>query len=103
MRCPVLSETVQKRVKPTSGLAITSVVLGGCTLLSSIIPILNFIDLLLGPIGIVLGALAIRQVKRRGEEMKGGGVALTGLLLNVAAVAMTLLVTMLFFTGTTQG
>ncbi|PWK13740.1 DUF4190 domain-containing protein [Tumebacillus permanentifrigoris] len=94
-----MNDLQQKRTKPTSGLAITSLVLGGCTLLSSIIPFLNFIDLVMGPVGIVLGSLAIRQVKRHGEEMKGGGVALTGLLLNVAGVAMTLLVLMLFMAG----
>lgn len=86
-----------KRVKPTSGLAITSVVLGACTLVASIIPFLNFICLLMGPIGIVLGSLAIRQSKRHADEMRGSGLALTGLLLNVAGTAMTVLVLVLVF------
>ncbi|MBL0386096.1 DUF4190 domain-containing protein [Tumebacillus sp. ITR2] len=92
-----MSEIRGERVKPTSGLAITSVVLGGCTLLAAIVPFLNFICLLTGPVGIVLGALAIRQVKNRAEEMKGGGLALTGLLLNVAGTALTILVLVLVF------
>jgi len=59
--------------------------------------------LVMGPVGIVMGALAIRQIKRAEDTQKGSGLALTGLLISVAGTVLTVLILILmwaFVTGT---
>jgi len=77
---------------PTNGMAISSVVLGAIALPTAIFPFLNFLVLVIGPLGMFFGWRAIKQVKQHPEEMKGSGLALTGLLLNVAGTALTLMI-----------
>lgn len=84
---------------PTNGLAISSLVLGIITVLISWIPVLNFMSLLMGVLGIVFAFLGIRQIKREPDEMKGSGRALTGLLLNLSGVVIAGAITFLMFSA----
>jgi hypothetical protein len=84
---------------PTNGLAISSLVLGIITVLISWIPVLNFMSLLMGVLGIVFAFLGIRQIKREPDEMKGSGRALTGLLLNISGVVIAGAITFLMFSA----
>lgn len=70
----------------TNRMSVASLVLGACSLVTVIIPFLNFFILLMGPLGMVLGFVAIRQIKRNPDTMKGGWQALTGILLNLISV-----------------
>jgi hypothetical protein len=91
-----------QRNLPTNGMAISSLVLGIITLPFSFVPVFNFLALLTGIVGIVLGAVGIRQVKRNPDAMKGSGLALTGLLLSVAGVVITIAMLVLFFLALSQ-
>jgi hypothetical protein len=88
-----------KRVLPTNGLAISSLVLGIITVLISWIPVLNFMSLLMGALGIVFAFLGIRQIKREPDQMKGSGRALTGLLLNISGFVIAGAITYLMFSA----
>ncbi|ASS74387.1 hypothetical protein CIG75_04905 [Tumebacillus algifaecis] len=72
----------------TNRMSVASLVLGACSLVTVIIPFLNIIILLMGPLGMVLGFLATRQIKRNPDEMKGGWQALTGILLNLVSTLL---------------
>ncbi|MGZ4030742.1 MAG: DUF4190 domain-containing protein [Tumebacillaceae bacterium] len=93
---------LNKRQLPTNGLAISSLVVGIITLIISWIPILNFLSLLMGPVGIVFAILGIRQIKQQPNEMKGSGRALTGLLLNICGILICAAMYALWFAATVK-
>jgi hypothetical protein len=82
---------------PTNGMAISSVVLGAIALPTAIVPFLNFLVFVIGPLGMLFGWIAIQQIKKNPETMKGSGLALTGLLLNVSGTALTVLLLVIVF------
>ena len=71
------SEYVQYRA--LSSLAVTSLVVG----LFSAMAWLDWIGAVIPAVGILLGALAWRQIKRRPDELSGLGIARAGLLLSI--------------------
>jgi hypothetical protein len=73
---------------PTNRMAVAALVLGACSLVTVIIPFLNFFVLLMGPLGIIFGFVAILQLKQHPGEMKGGWQALTGILLSLSATIL---------------
>ncbi|MCX7570521.1 DUF4190 domain-containing protein [Tumebacillus sp. DT12] len=83
-------------------MAMASLSMGVITLLTSFVPFLNFLSLVMGPFGIVLGFLAIRRIKQSKKPLKGSGVALTGLLLSVAGTALALLILLLLWAAAGQ-
>ncbi|MFD2169587.1 DUF4190 domain-containing protein [Tumebacillus lipolyticus] len=78
----------QQQFLPTNRMAVASLVLGASSLVTVIIPFLNFFVLLMGPLGIILGFVGIRQIKQAPEAMKGGWQALTGILLNLVSTLL---------------
>ncbi|WP_054637239.1 DUF4190 domain-containing protein [Thalassobacillus sp. C254] len=79
----ISSETPLK----TNGKSITALVLGVVGLVSSIlIPLAGFA---LGLVGLILGILSIREIKRRGES--GKGLAIGGIACSVAALVLTVI------------
>ena len=89
---------------PRNRMAVSSLVMGVITILTAWIPFLNFLSLLMGPLGIIFGYVAIRQIKQAQTPVKGSRMALTGLLLSVAGTVLTigiLIVLMTFLSGLT--
>jgi hypothetical protein len=80
-----------KRKLPINGLAMSSAVLGGITLLVSFIPFVNFFAILLGVIGVLFAVLGLRQIRREPERMRGVPRAIAGLLLNGLGLAVVFL------------
>jgi len=81
--------------KATSGLAIAALVLGIVGLVLSFIPIINNVAFFIGVIGAILGVIAIVKTGDTAVK-KGRGMAITGLILSVLAVVITLLIQLSF-------
>jgi hypothetical protein len=82
---------------PTNRMSVSSLVLGILAILTSFIPFLNFLALLIGPLGMIFGFIAIRQIKASKEPVNGGGKALTGLLLSLAGTLITIMILIVIF------
>lgn len=77
--------------RPSNGMGIAALVLGILALLGAWIPFVNIISMLMAIAGIVLGVMALKKVKR--GEATNRGMALTGLILSVVALVLSLIVT----------
>jgi hypothetical protein len=67
---------------------VASLVLGIIGIVFAIIPGINFMGLILGVVGIILGALGMKQLKEAGEPT---GVAMGGLVCSIIASALGLI------------
>lgn len=86
----------QQKNRPTNGMAISSFVTGAITLLTSVLPIMNFFALLLGAFGIFFGYFALRQIKASQGAMKGTWQAWAGLATNAVGTAFAVYMLWLF-------
>ena len=77
--------------QPSNGLGIAALVFGVLALLFCWIPYVNIVSMVLGIIGIVVGILALRKVKR--GEATNRGMSLTGLALSAVALVLSLVIT----------
>ncbi len=75
---------VQGEISPTSGKAITALVLG---ILSIIIP---YIGLIIGIVGIIFAVLALKEIRRTGKA--GRGMAIAGLVTSIIGTALYALI-----------
>lgn len=73
------------------GMAVASMVLGIITILIFWIPVVGFLGLVTALLAIVLGAIANSQANKKPEEFGGKGMAITGLVLGIVAIALMLL------------
>lgn len=79
----------------TNGLAIASLILGilgileGSTLFW--VPFLNFVPFLWHVLAIVFGALALKAIKEKPEELTGKGLAIAGLVLGILGLIPTII------------
>lgn len=73
--------------KPTSGMAITGLVLGLIAFISSVVPLLNLLSFPFVLLAIIFGAIGVFQTVK---GTKGGkGIAISGLVLGVLALLVT--------------
>lgn len=73
--------------KPTSGMAVTGLVLGIIALISSVVPLLNLLSFPFVLLAIIFGAIGVFQTAK---GTKGGkGIAISGLVLGVLALIVT--------------
>ncbi|MDE8702620.1 DUF5067 domain-containing protein [Adlercreutzia equolifaciens] len=73
--------------KPTSGMAVTGLVLGIIALISSVVPLLNLLSFPFVLLAIIFGAIGVFQTVK---GAKGGkGIAISGLVLGVLALIVT--------------
>lgn len=73
--------------KPTSGMAVTSLVTGIIALISSFVPLLNLLSFPFVLLAIIFGAIGVWQTVK---GAKGGkGIAIAGLVLGVLALLVT--------------
>jgi hypothetical protein len=79
--------------KGSNGLATAGFVLGLLGLLSSWIPFLNIVGIILGVIGVVLAAVGLAKSKKVNA---GKGLAIAGLVLGVLAVIIAVLINAVF-------
>lgn len=70
--------------QPSNGLAITSLVLGICSLLIVWIPIVGLLGTLLALVGLVLGILAL-------QKPGGRGLAIGGIVTSAISIVLTVL------------
>ena len=82
--------TEQTQAKGTSGLAVAALVLGILALLASFVPIINNGAFIIAIIGLILAIVGRSQVKKGGKS--GGGMAVAGIVLNIVAIVITLMV-----------
>lgn len=74
------------------GMAVASMVLGIITILIFWIPVVGWLmGFVMALLAIVLGAVANSQASKKPEEFGGKGMAITGLVLGIVAIALTLL------------
>jgi hypothetical protein len=71
---------------PKKGMATAALVLGILAILGCLIPIINVFSLILALIGLVLGFLAFRKVKKDPVQFAGKGQAIAGIVLSVLAI-----------------
>lgn len=67
----------QPAVPTTSGVSVTAMILGICTL---VIPFAGFVT---GPLAVILGAYGQSEVKKSRGALKGGGMATAGLVTGI--------------------
>jgi hypothetical protein len=79
--------------KGSNGLATAGFVLGLLALLSSWIPVLNIVGIILGVIGVVLAAVGLAKSKKVNA---GKGLAIAGLVLGALAVIVAVLINAVF-------
>lgn len=73
--------------KPTSGMAVTSLVTGIIALISSFVPLLNVLSFPFVILAIVFGGIGLWQTSK---GTKGGkGIAVAGLVLGILALLIT--------------
>ena len=84
----------EKRVK--SGLAVTALVLGILGVLGSWVPLLGILGGVLALIGLIVGIVALIKVKR--GTAGGKGIAIAGVMLNVLAIIVATIVTIVLIT-----
>lgn len=75
--------------KGSNGLAVAGFVLGLIGLLMSWIPVVNFLGILLGGIGLVLAVIGLVQAKKRNA---GKGLAIAGIVLGGLAIIIAIVV-----------
>lgn len=80
----------QSQAPSTSGLAIAGLVLGILALITSFMPIVNNGSFVIGIIGLVLAIVGHSQTRKGAKT--GSGLAIAGIVLNIAAIAVTLAV-----------
>ena len=78
------------RPKPMNGMAIASFWTGWVTVVTSIVPFMNFFALVMAPIGIFFGVFGVRQIKASAGAMLGMRRAVSGIVLNVIGMAATI-------------
>ncbi|MDO5044099.1 MAG: DUF4190 domain-containing protein [Coriobacteriia bacterium] len=83
-----------------SGYAITSLVLGIIGLLGSIIPILNNVTFVLAGFAVIFAIIALVLIKKSGKS--GKGLAISGLVLGVLGIILTLVVQAFFVAAIDQ-
>ena len=82
--------------KPSAALAITALVLGILGLLGSWVPLLGILGGVLALIGLIVGIVALIKVKR--GTAGGKGIAIVGVMLNVLAIIVVTIVTIVLIT-----
>ena len=82
--------------KPSAALAITSLVLGILGVLGSWVPLLGILSGVLALIGLIVGIVALIKVKR--GTAGGKGIAIAGVMLNVLAIIVVTIVTIVLIT-----
>lgn len=73
---------------PSNGMGVAALVLGIIGLLLAFIPVIGVLGALLGIVGVILGAMARGKVKR--GQATNGGMALTGIILSILAILVTI-------------
>lgn len=86
---PPISQDPRQNIKGTSGMAITSLVLGTIGIVLSWIPIVNNFAAVLGILGLIFGIIAIIKTGSKGKK-KGRGLAIAGTVLSVLTMVITL-------------
>jgi hypothetical protein len=76
---------------PSNGLGIAALVFGIVAILGSWIPFVNIVSMVLAIIGIIVGIMALRKVKR--GEATNRGMSLIGIGLSVVALVLSLVIT----------
>ena len=79
----------------TNGLATASLVFGILPWVMAWIPFVNFSGILWSILAIIFGALALKAIKEKPEELKGKGLAIAGLVLGIVGLIPTILVILL--------
>ena len=85
--------------KPRNGMGIAALVVGIVSLLVAWLPFLGLISVLGGVVGIVLGAIGLKRVRRREATNKGTSIA--GIVVSVVAIILAVAATVFatwFFT-----
>ena len=82
--------------KPSVALAITALVLGILGVLGSWVPLLGILSGVLALIGLIVGIVALIKVKR--GTAGGKGIAIAGVMLNVLAIIVVTIVTIVLIT-----
>ena len=82
--------------KPSAALAITALVLGILGVLGSWVPLLGILGGVLALIGLIVGIVALIKVKR--GTAGGKGIAIVGVMLNVLAIIVVTIVTIVLIT-----
>ena len=82
--------------KPSAALAITALVLGILGVLGSWVPLLGILSGVLALIGLIVGIVALIKVKR--GTAGGKGIAIVGVMLNVLAIIVVTIVTIVLIT-----
>lgn len=82
--------------KPSAALAITALVLGILGVLGSWVPLLGILSGVLALIGLIVGIVALIKVKR--GTAGGKGIAIAGVMLNVLAIIVVTIVTIVLIT-----
>ena len=75
---------------PRNGLGVAALIFGIIALLGAWIPLVNIVSVVLAIVGIVVGIMALRRVKR--GEATNRGMSLTGLVLSVVALLLAVFV-----------
>lgn len=73
--------------KPTSGLAVTGLVLGIIALFSAFVPLLNLLSFPFVLLAIIFGAIGLFQTVKGAKA--GKGIAIAGLVLGILALLVT--------------
>ena len=73
-----------------NGMAIASFWTGWVTVVTSIIPFMNFFALAMAPLGIFFGIVGVRQIQKSEGAMLGMRRAVTGIVLNLIGMAATI-------------
>jgi hypothetical protein len=75
---------------PSNGMGLAALILGVVAVLGAWIPLVNLISIVLAILGIVLGFMGLRKVKRR--EATNRGMALTGIILSAFALLVSIVI-----------
>ncbi len=73
--------------KPTSGMAVTGLVLGIIAFISSVVPLLNLLSFPFVLLAIIFGAIGLWQTLKGTKS--GKGMAIAGLVLGILALVVT--------------
>ena len=90
----VFNALPEQRTKETSGLAITSMVLG-------IVGLIVF-GIVLGPLAIIFGTIALNRIKENPHRLEGREMATAGIICGSIATAIYIVVLVFFITASLQ-
>lgn len=90
---PPYSGQAPPRPSGSNGLAIAGFVLGLLALLTSWIPLLNILSIIIGVLGVILAAIGLAKAGKIGS---GKGLAIAGLVLGTLAVVFSIVVNVAF-------